>query len=613
MEQFVPGSLGKSVKSTPGTAARGTAAVGRSTVAVQHMSPEERKAATLKQISDAGYSPWSAEMGAGVAALAGMGATKMGWSRFGAVLKFFKSPFRAMNKTTFGNVANFRAATLMSASDVALFTGGRAREWTPALSAASAKALEQDRGIFGRIAGFFAPLGNLLGRLFDSPLLKWMERPLEAGRGWRAKVTGKKSTAAMSGVFETIKTRGEKATAAASILGTAESMAHSAEGLSGEARVSALRNAGDHVAELVRGSDLVGTEAKAALSVSSALHNAADASAAAFAHESAAGAGVRGLMANFGKMAGRTTLFQGAIAVGVAAGVAAVWATLKAENKTAVVALKDMEADLGDASSPYLQSVKQFTQKQKGRRVLAAGASSIGEVANMAFMGMPAGGAGMGMGSMGGVMALQMGLPMLGQTLVPENAVLNAYVNLQKLERGEVQVSPADKIAQVRQLVGAVPSVQPHGGYYNKLCEPIAAKIVEQKLSLRETMQLLANNEKFTALAAEVKAKQDAQHPAKPAHQDPHAGTTLAKAEHPKAREHEAAELARDTAETHQDHADAHEAAEREHAAGTPAHAGHQLHNDAASAATKPSLKISASEAEHDGTVDQLEKAVGQN
>lgn len=611
MEEFIATQLSSPVPVPKMSSAtvRGGQRATRVAVAAKHMTPEERNAASFKGISDKAYGVWGGEMIlGGLGSLAGMGAAKMGFHRIGASLKMFKSPFRMLNRTTFNDIHKARANTLSSAADVSQITGGTAAPWAESLRDTSARALEKDTAIASRIGAFFAPLRKAIGNLFDSSAFKWLEKPLEKLRAWRVTVNAKKEATAVANII-TVATERAKKAGDLTALSMAESLAKNAEGLSGHALADAMSRGAEQMKGMVHGTELVGKEAKAVFAVGSAFHNAAQAATATAAHEAASGAGVRGLVKNLAKMGGRMSLLQGIIAVGAVAGVAAIWATLKAENKNAKKAIQDMTADVGDPKNPYLESVAKLTEKQKGRRVIAAGASSIAEAANVGMMSMTGG----GMAGMGSMMALQMGLPMLGQVIVPENAVLNAYANLQKTERGEAPMTDAEKIAQVRHLVGAVPTVVPHGGYYNKLCEPIAAKIVEKKLSLRDTMQLLTNHEKFTAFAAEVKAAQAAVAPA--THEKPVATAPL-NHEAP-AAEPEDKDISTHTPEIAFRQAEANARHEREHAAGHGSHPGHTLHHEASHdhapylAAEKPG-KIDLSEISHKGMLEQPELAMGQ-
>ncbi len=582
-------------------AARGSRAAIRTGVGLEHqvapkLSKEERRAAALQNVSQKAYTVWMADMIMIPAALVGIGLAKMGFGRTGAAAKFMKSPIRALSRTTFNDVHAFRANTIQSAADVSQITGGTAKPWAVKLTRASSKALEQDKGIAGRAGGILAPLRRKVGKVLDSDGLKPMQKPLDKLTRWRVGVNEKK----VGHAFENVTAQLASGKSTHAPLEAVGSLLEKAKGLSGQARIDALNHASQHVGGMVRGTDIVGKEAKAIFKVSSAFQDAAKAASATHAHELASKQGVRGLMKNLGKMGGRMSLFQGIVLVGATAGVAAVWATMKSENTKAKQAVKDIAADIGDANNPMLKSIAKLTEKQKGRRMVAAASSSVAEGANVGFMGVVGGGA----VGMGGMMAVQMGLPMIGQMIVPDNAALNAYANLQKAERKEIVLPPEEQLAQVRQLVGAgidaVPAepgkvTRPGGGYYNKLSEPVAKQILADKLSLRETMQLVSDHNKLAAYATKVKA----------------AMPPVA----PKVKEHESASHSQAAiAETMGEMADEHAQIQRDHAAGRP-HVGHNYQHAPAAAndeahhandnADKPSLKISTGNAELAGTVEE--------
>ncbi len=224
---------------------------------------------------------------------------------------------------------------------------------------------------------------------------------------------------------------------------------------------------------------------------------------AAEAHGSAVGKGLGELVKNAAHYAGRTPILTAMLGVGTVAAGASAYFTTRHANNVGAQALADMTRDIGDANHPYLVEAQKTYRKDKQGRWLTAGLTTASEGVMTATMGM---GGHAGTAAFMGVAAL----PMAAQALVKDNPLLNAYANLQKAEKGELQVTPADKITLVRQLVANVPQVAAQGGYYNRLASPVAAKLVEQKLSLREIMQTITTESKFAPLAAEAKQVLDA-------------------------------------------------------------------------------------------------------
>lgn len=324
---------------------------------------------------------------------------------------------------------------------------------------------------------------------------------------------------------------------------------------------------------------------------------------AALAHGEAAGKGLNVLVKNAMRMGGRGSLMGWLLGAGAVAASTAAYFGARNLNTLEEQTIKSMTADIGDTNNPYLQTIKKGFKSDKRGHWINAAATAAGEV-TMATTMSAAGGSGMAM-NMGAV-----AIPMLGQTLVKDNPALNAYANLQQAERGEAQVSPAEKAAQVRHLVGMVPSVLPHGGYYNRLCQPIAEKIVADKLSLRETMQLVSDPQRFVAYASEVKAAQAAAHA--PKRKDltndgvnEHAETMMDYAD--EAMEHKKEVHQRQQAEKFVAQRAQHQAA-----AAVPAndHAANDNHAPMVEAA---SMKVQASQLEHDGTVAERQMAAAQN
>lgn len=212
---------------------------------------------------------------------------------------------------------------------------------------------------------------------------------------------------------------------------------------------------------------------------------------------------VSGLASSLKNAGGKTSLFAAIIGVGVTAGVTATVLSARKDGKEARDAINGMANDIGDANHPLLNAVRAGYKSGKTKRVAGTAMSAAGDIINGALIAEVGGGTG-GMP----VFAASMALPMIGSMLVSGNPILNSYANLKKADAGQVQLSPEDKVEAVRQLVSTVPSVAKAGGYFNKLAAPVAEAIAAKHLSARETMQLLADETKFMALATEVNNKQ---------------------------------------------------------------------------------------------------------
>lgn len=202
---------------------------------------------------------------------------------------------------------------------------------------------------------------------------------------------------------------------------------------------------------------------------------------------------------------GNTKIFTALLVAGAAAGLGAVAFGARAESKESKAAFKDLMKDLGgDKNSPFAKAIRGTYASKQSMGLAKAGLEMSGEVLNGAlFMKQGTVGFGLIAGSM---------LPQLCTSLIPESPVLGGYVALKKADAGELQLDKAARVDAIRQLVAIMPNVAAHGGQYNRLVTPVAAEIVERKMTAIQVVQLLNNEQAFTALAAEVTAKQKAAH-----------------------------------------------------------------------------------------------------
>lgn len=408
---------------------------------------------------------------------------------------------------------------------------------------------------------------------------------------WRINANIKRAHGAGQNISELLKGDAIKKHADLSRLG--ELTARDVKGFSHAALEGHYREIAEETRALLGKGGLPINIANTVMDVARSAKQGVSAVGAAISHAAAKEQGLGAILKNI-KLS-RMPVLMALVGLGAVATTGAAMLTTKNDNKAGDQVLKDMAELLGGTSHPYLVNVSSAHRSQNSRRWASTGLTAMGEGLFVGTVGT----ANMGMS----MMLAQGALPMLGQVLVKDEPVLNAFANLQQAEKTATPMPKADKVAQVRQLVGAVPAVIPHGGYYNKLCQPIAEAMVEKNLSLRDMMQLLGTPEKFTAFAAEVKAAQEAKH---------------APQATPEAANDTDADLNTQKPEIAYRHAEAHDRAEREHAAGKPAHAGHRhgaANDDHPLAANddKPQLRIQADQAQHDGLLTEQQRAVGQN
>ena len=200
---------------------------------------------------------------------------------------------------------------------------------------------------------------------------------------------------------------------------------------------------------------------------------------------------------------GNMSVFGKVIWIGALAGIGAAVLTHKKDGSEAKKAMSGIAADIGD-KNPLFLNIQKAYHGQSAKRVLGTTATAGGEILNAALF------ASHEMGGGPAAMMMSMSLPMIGQTLVANNAALNAYANLKLEDAGKGKLKPEERVEAIRQLLSFQPSVAPYGGYYNRLAGPLAEAIAAKGLSASETMKFLADTPKFTALAQDVTDKQAA-------------------------------------------------------------------------------------------------------
>ncbi len=203
-----------------------------------------------------------------------------------------------------------------------------------------------------------------------------------------------------------------------------------------------------------------------------------------------------------GKVRG-ASVFQALMVAGVTAGMAATLMGSRAEKKETKAAFDNLMTDIGgNENSSFAKAVKQTYTSQKKWGVGKTGIELVGGVVDGVMWAKPGLG---GMAMMGAMM-----VPQLAQSLVPESPTLGAYVALGKADAGEIKLDAAARTDLVKQLVAVMPTVAANGGQYNRLVTPVAKEMVSKNMTAKQVVQLLNNDQAFTALAGEVSAKQQA-------------------------------------------------------------------------------------------------------
>ncbi len=342
--------------------------------------------------------------------------------------------------------------------------------------------------------------GDAIDNFSKSGFGKWVEARVKGFTDWRINRHGPKVGGAIDMAIDSIKA--SPTDVQAKLAGVLTDL-QAAKGLTGTTQAAALAKAEGQIGHIVKGVE--GAGAQAVHTVGDLVKTAKWSAETLVSHTTAAASGLRAMTKNLLRSAGNIPIFFAVVGAGALAGAAMYGLKARQDNKIARQSLKDMAADIGDAKHPMMIAASKMAKKQSSGRWMSAGLTGVGEGLVATPMGM---GVGPGAGKMG-MIALGAGfLPNLSQLLVPENHLLNAYATLKQNEQGKITLPPEHKIDMVRHLVAAVPAVNKQGGVDNRLSRPIATEIVKRNLSVKQTLQLLANPEQFTALTSEVAAAQ---------------------------------------------------------------------------------------------------------
>lgn len=526
------------------------------------LTPEQETIQSLQNARSKLTAPFMGEfMGMAAGGATTWVAGKFNMTRVQTVLRaIFSAPFEALRETTFGTITQFPAhymnAVARHASDasagaikrhaekaklitketgnVAEVLSGikaekvegayQAQKWSEGAKTAADKLANGAESINARVTGSdtVKTMRSAIGNKLD-----WLEKETRFGGKLNEMFDGimhRRSTAAVTrhgraiakaeaaltteapGFFKSIAnffTRTKPATVAAGTLEPIMQGIKSASDLTGEAKVGALKEVSEQLGTMLRTNVVAGADAVRAHKVAQHLTKAVSSATVAHTYEAAAGESLRQMVKTVGKSLANIKVFPALMVLGATAGLAATVLSARAESKQAKETYKDLLTQLeGHEQSGFMKAVKSSYGKEKYSRFAKTGLEVVGGVADGAFMALPGGG---GAAMMGAMM-----LPQICGTLVPDNPLLGAYEALKQNEAGKLKLPAEQTLELTRHMIAAMPSVEQHGGIYNRLVTPIAKEIESRKLSVREFVQLLADDSKFTAFAAEVNQKQQA-------------------------------------------------------------------------------------------------------
>lgn len=254
--------------------------------------------------------------------------------------------------------------------------------------------------------------------------------------------------------------------------------------------LEALRQATQDASLLERAANVEKHLLKSERAITSALH-----------FEGLRGQSLTTMVKSLGRAAGNVKVFGAIAAVAGVAGITATVMTHRHESKLVRESRAEIEQAIG-RSNPLMASIARAYGKESGRRAARTVLSVGGDIGNTALMMTNH----VGMGAILGTAVV----PMVGQMLIPENPMLNAYAVLRRAEKTGAALPPETKIQCIAQLVAAVPSVKSQGGIYNRLTVPVAEEILDSNLSATDTIKLLASERQFSALATKVLERQQA-------------------------------------------------------------------------------------------------------
>lgn len=489
---------------------------------------DERTIGVFRGIQSATSSLWFVQLIAtlplaGLASLFGF----FGWnSASNGIRHWFIAPVQALFTTSVAETWQLPANSVIEARTMAEAAG----KPTDALNARLPGWEEWGTKMRARVAAFFKPMRDAVGSWLDGFSKDgWIVKRLQSFTQWRVNRHAPKVGAAVDathGFLDAIMQAPEKlgqtgkataaeiqqATRLKEIFTPVFELLEQAKQLTGSERTAVLKRAQEMTLALIKQHGLSGAEAAIVHQLTTLVSSAYQSAKTLLGHEGALAQGVRGMVKNIGRIAGRIPLFYAIVGTGVVAGGIASMLSARHENRMAKRALKEMKEELGDAEHPIIRQASKIETTHRGRRWMSAGLNTASEAAYL----VPA------TSAVGGMLVFGLGssLPQVSQAITPENQVLGAYMALKQAEQGKVKLMPEQRAQLVGHLVAAVPAVTQNGGLHNRLVEPISVELVKRNLSTRELLQFIANPEKFTALtkdiAAQVKKADEAARAAEP-------------------------------------------------------------------------------------------------
>ncbi|PZP84221.1 MAG: hypothetical protein DI582_09410 [Azospirillum brasilense] len=479
--------------------------------AKQQLTGEDKTIATLQGAQSNAFKLFGFEMFGGMlgGGLLGGAASKVGLKRTSVVLKTaFQAPTTALRKTEIGALHQFPSKFMEAASDIARETGGSAAGWADS-AAKTAESLAEKGAAFGAKThgvsdAVSSSVGKGLDRFAQTGVGKHADGVVEglAGKysgylkGQQDKALSNANaafTTEIPGFFGRIKnfvTRAKPATitAAPEMKGAMDVLAKGDIEGAGKAVAEALKTEGISNAAKAQGVRALDFIAKAGKAEASAVNFSA-----------ASGNGLKGALGAVAKSAKRIPVFNAVIAGGIVAGIGATVLMTRKENRMAHEALDSLKADLGGAEHPLYKQASTLTKTQTGRRWLSTGMTTVGQ--------------GISIGTLNNMLSpayfvAEMGLPMVGDMLVPENAVLNAYASLKAVDDKKLQAPAEQRAFWVKQLIATVPEVAKNGGDRNKLAQAMAQELVKENKSVKEVLALINDRPAFVGMADSIAKKQ---------------------------------------------------------------------------------------------------------
>ncbi len=434
-----------------------------------------------------------------------------------------EAPTKTISKLSLRQFFQAPGHVLRGASHIAAEAKGAKIEGAAkSLDAAATRMNDRLRPAEQAAGKFFGSVGRGLGGAADtvgnSGLGKLINRGLAPFFNWRHEAHSTKVVTRLSeakaafsqtsvGFWGKVFRKKPEPMRMPSELSGALSQVQAAHSLKGQARVDALAKAVSTIEAVSEKASKMG-KADLVSHAEGVLHTVGKAAKSArnahYAKEAVTG-GFASAFKSLGPRLGNAKLLTVAVGGAAIAGTASAFLTSRKETGEAKQLLGDMKAQLGADHPVVLAASKKASSRSFFSKIGAAMTSASGFL--MVGQAAPVG---MNMAASAGPIAAQMGLAMTGSMIVPDNAVLNGYATLQKMESGELAADPAAKVDAIRNIIAAMPAMAAQGGYLNHLALPCASLIAERYPTVAASAKLLNDNAAFTAIVSEASAKYEA-------------------------------------------------------------------------------------------------------